>query len=322
MPDVLYLVFASISIFLVIVPSPWHVAAWNSATCYLMLWTTIGCIIHLVNSIVWHHSLENPAPIYCDISTKITMGLSMAIPLSSLCINRRLHNIATMSSVAVTKAQKRRDVIIDTLIAFVIPLIFMAVHYTMQGHRYDIIENYGCWPATYPTAPAYVLVIAPPVVVCSISLVYATLSLRAFIRRRTEFNQLLKSSSTGLNSGRYFRLMALASSEVLIGLPTSLYFLITDLKTIGVKPWISWEDTHYNFGFINYYPAYYFKFNRATQVALELNRWTFPFIAFIFFAFFGIGEEARKNYRRAFYTVLKPFGVQQPLGTTGKGASQ
>nr|QPG55753.1 pheromone receptor [Auricularia cornea] len=325
--DTVYLVLTCISVVLVILPIPWHLSAWNSATCYMMLWTTIGSIIHIANTIIWRDNLSNPSPTYCDISTKIIVGLSMAIPLASLCINRRLYNIATMQAVAVTKAQKKRDVIIDTLIAVLVPMIFMAVHYTMQGHRYDIIENYGCWPTTYNTAPAYVLVFAPPIAVCCISLVYCILSLRAFIKRRAEFNELLRSTATGLNSTRYFRLMALASSEMIIGLPTSLYFFITNLRIAGVAPWISWEDTHWNFSKVVFVPTYALKFSPETRVALELNRWAFPFIGFVFFAFFGLAEEARRNYRNAWFALLRPCGIRprkvnasdkKTLGSSGR----
>ncbi|EJD43547.1 STE3-like pheromone receptor [Auricularia subglabra TFB-10046 SS5] len=322
MLDVPYLVIDSLAIFLVLVPMPWHISAWNSATCYLMIWTVIGCVIHLVNSIIWHESLANPNPTYCDISTKILMGLSVAIPLSTLCINRRLYKIATTQTVVIDRASKRRNIIIDTLIAVLCPLIFMAVHYTQQGHRYDIVENYGCWPTTYLTALGYIFVIVPPIIVCSISLVYCTLSIRAFLKRRQEFNDILRVNS-GLNSHRYFRLMALASTEILIGLPTSLFFLITNLKSTGVMPWISWDDTHLDFNRVTFFPAYFFKLNPALRVGFELNRWAFPFIAFTFFAFFGLADEARRNYRAAFNAVGKLFGIAPKTTTSSslKGGS-
>lgn len=322
MVDVPFVVLDSLAIFLVIVPMPWHIAAWNSATCYMMIWTVIGCIIYLVNSIIWYGKLHNPAPVWCDIATKVLVGLSVALPLSSLCINRRLYNIARMQAVHIDKKMKRRNVIIDTILAVVCPIIFMAVHYTQQGHRFDIFEDYGCGPTTYLTALGYVFVVIPPILVCAVSFVYCVLSIRIFLKRRHEFNEMLRTSSSGLTSHRYFRLMALAGTEIIIGLPTSLYFMITNLKNYGVKPWISWDDTHWGFSKVVFWPSYIYRSSPTIKVAFEINRWALPFIAFIFFGFFGLAEDARLNYRHAFHAFLRKLGVKMPApGTAGTNDS-
>ncbi|EJD43551.1 STE3-domain-containing protein [Auricularia subglabra TFB-10046 SS5] len=322
MVDVPFVVLDSIAIFLVVVPMPWHIAAWNSATCYMMIWTVIGCIIYLVDSIIWYGKLHNPAPVWCDIASKLLVGLSVAIPLSSLCINRRLYNIARMQTVNIDKKMKRRNVIIDTILAVVCPIIFMAIHYTQQGHRFDIYEDYGCGPTTYLTALGYTFVIIPPILVCAVSFVYCVLSIRIFLKRRHEFNEMLRSTSSGLTSHRYFRLMALAGTEIIIGLPTSLYFMIVNLKNYGVRPWISWEDTHWGFSKVVFWPAYIYRASPSIKVGFEINRWALPFIAFIFFAFFGLAEDARSNYRRAFNVLLRKLGVKtSETGATGTNGS-
>ncbi|CAK5271550.1 unnamed protein product [Mycena citricolor] len=58
----------------------------------------------------------NVAPAWCEISIRIIMGASVGLPAASLCINRRLYNIAIVRSVVVTKAEKRRTVLIDSMI--------------------------------------------------------------------------------------------------------------------------------------------------------------------------------------------------------------
>ncbi|KZV93647.1 fungal pheromone STE3G-protein-coupled receptor, partial [Exidia glandulosa HHB12029] len=314
MVDSTYVGITSVAIFCVLVPSIWHFSAWNTATCYMMMWTTIGCIIHIVDGSIWYHNIHFPSEhekIWCDIAAKLIIGLSVAIPLSSLCINRRLYNIAAVKTITVNKESKMRDALIDTIIAVVLPIIFMVVHYTMQGHRFDIIEDFGCWPSTYLTAPGYALIIAPPIVVSAVSLVFCTLSIRAFWHRRSEFNELLRSHSTGLTSSRYFRLMALASAEIIVGLPFAIFFFVVGIKHNGVAPWISWDDTHYNFSRIDYYVTYQLKrAGPGVYVSYQMSRWAFPFTAFIFFAFFGFAAEARKNYRMAFFRVLAPFGIK------------
>ena len=39
----------------------------NMGTCLYMAWTGLGCLIQCINSIVWNNSIQDKAPIYCDI---------------------------------------------------------------------------------------------------------------------------------------------------------------------------------------------------------------------------------------------------------------
>ncbi len=43
----------------------------------------------------------------------------------------------------------------------------------MQGHRFDIIEAYGCQPTTYFSIPAIFIVYLPPLVVAATAGVFA-----------------------------------------------------------------------------------------------------------------------------------------------------
>ena len=59
-------------------------------------------------------------------ATRIGVGLNVAIPACSLCINRRLYKIATMNAVMFTSSDKRRAVIYDLFIGVGIPILQMA----------------------------------------------------------------------------------------------------------------------------------------------------------------------------------------------------
>ena len=108
-----------------------------------MAWTGLGCFIQCINSIIWNHNVINRAPIYSDIGrlslydiahrrslnyttvVHFQVGLSVAMPAASLCINRRLYKIATAKVVMVTRSDNRRAVIIDLLIGIGIPILQM-----------------------------------------------------------------------------------------------------------------------------------------------------------------------------------------------------
>ena len=92
-----------------------------------MAWTGLACLNLFINSIVWNDNAINWAPVWCDISSKLIVGVAVAIPAASLCINRRLYHIASVKSVTVTKAEKRRQVMVDLAIGLGLPVMEMVL---------------------------------------------------------------------------------------------------------------------------------------------------------------------------------------------------
>ena len=56
-------------------------------------------------------------------ATRIQVALNVAIPASSLCINRRLYRAATAKTAMPSDADKRRAVTLDLLIGVGIPIL-------------------------------------------------------------------------------------------------------------------------------------------------------------------------------------------------------
>jgi len=278
-----------------------------------MFWTGLACLNQFINSVVWKDNVINWAPVWCDISARIIIGSNVAIPAASMCINRRLYHISCVRSVTVTKAEKRRAVMVDMAIGLGIPIIFMVLQYIPQGHRFDIWEDIGCYPFTYNTPVALVLVSIPPIIIGLISGVYGVLSIRSFLKLRSQFQEVL-SVNKNLRVGRYLRLMTLSGIETISTLSIGIYVLY--LNTTVLEPWKGWEDTHVNFSFVGQYPAVLW---RAAPIApmIELSRWLVVVCAVVFFVFFGFAEEARKNYRSAAQSVAKHVGVSTSSFGTG-----
>nr|AAQ96347.1 pheromone receptor Rcb3 B5 [Coprinopsis cinerea] len=304
-------IFAFIGFVLVLIPLPWHLQAWNSGTCLFMIWTAIGCLNLFINSLIWHGNAIDWAPIWCDISTRLIVGISVAIPAASLCINRRLYKIASCQTVSLSRGHKRRAVMIDLAIGLGIPLLQMPLQFIVQGHRYDIFQDVGCYPTTVNTPPAYPLVFLWPPIICLVSAVYCILTLRAFMKRRAQFSQLISSNSS-LTIHRYFRLMSLATIELVIHLPITSYGLYLCFTSKPMYPWTSWSDIHHNWYIIDSFPRVLWGHNPVQVVTLELSRWSLVFCAFLFFGFFGFAEEAQKSYRKVFLFVSRLFGFSRP----------
>ncbi|KAJ2937036.1 hypothetical protein H1R20_g62, partial [Candolleomyces eurysporus] len=309
-----YSAISFIACFLVLIPMPWHLEAWNTGTVLYMSWTATSLLNFFINSIIWNGNFKNWAPVWCDISSKLIIGVSFGIPCASLCINRRLYYIASVQTVKNTVRDKYKAIAMDLTIGIVVPMIMMALHYVVQGHRFDIFEDVGCWPSTYNVTLQYALLQAPLLLIPSISAVYAVMSIICFCKRKSAFNGMLASRSSSLTSSRYWRLMSLASLEVVLGLPTTLAFVVISAtsKEFPVQPWISWEDTHYDFSNVILIPGVAWR-NLPTAYTLELTRWSSVVCALIFFAFFGFAEEARKHYSSAVSTVCGAIGVENPF---------
>ncbi|KAK0183632.1 fungal pheromone STE3G-protein-coupled receptor [Armillaria mellea] len=305
----LFPIFAFLGFILPLIPLPWHLKAYNSGTCYYMIWASIACLNQFVNSIVWADNVTDWAPIWCDISIRIMLGSSVGLPAASLCINRRLFHIATSQVVVVTQKEKRRAVLIDTFICVLFPLVFIAMQYIVQGHRFNIFEGIGCYPALYNTPLMYVISAMWPIIIGLISSVYCVLTLRAFSRRRLEFSKFL-SSNRSLSVGRYFRLMALAMTEICFTMPLAIFMIWLNTTATPIGPWRSWADTHFAFSRVERYPALIWRQSRLLIIAYEFTRWVNPVCALVFFAYFGFADEARKNYRAVWWKGLGLFGIK------------
>lgn len=284
-----------------------------------MAWTGLACLNQFINSVVWRKDAINYAPVWCDISSRLIIGVNVAIPAASLCINRRLYHISSANTVTITRAEKRRAIMVDLAIGVGIPVLQMILQYIPQGHRFDIYEDIGCFPFTYNTPVAYPLVVIWPIVIGMVSAVYCVLSIKAFYKRRTQFKELL-SSNNNLSSNRYFRLMCLAGIEVIGTVPMGIYALVVNVEA-GVSPWKGWADTHYDFSKVGQFPAIQWRMNPTLVKSLELSRWSVVGCAIIFFGFFGFADEARKNYRAAVATVAKRMGYSTMTSSTLNNSS-
>ncbi|TFK44579.1 pheromone A receptor-domain-containing protein [Crucibulum laeve] len=311
--------FSFIGFVLVCVPFPWHAQAWNTGTCLYMGWTGLMCLVFFINSIVWDANVINWAPVWCDITAKLVVGISVAIPATSLCINRRLYHIASVRTVTRSAAEKRRAILMDVCIGVGIPVLIMILQYIVQGHRFDIYEDIGCYPFTYLTWPAFLIVLTPPLALGVASAVYCVLSIMCFRKRQAEFNEIL-SSNSNLTSHRYFRLMALASIEALCNIPFNITIIVLNAVNGKVQPWVSWEDTHFGFSRVDEIPAVLWKANTQIQISLELTRWLVVVCAFVFFGFFGFADEAKKHYKLALNVAAKRVGISVSNSPTKVGS--
>jgi pheromone a factor receptor len=177
-----------------------------------------------------------------------------------------------------------------------------------EGHRFNIVEEVGCYPFTYNTWVAILFVSCPPIVIGLVSGVYAALSIRAFYKTRAQSKAIL-SVYSNLTTGRYLRLIALASCDILCTVPIGIYALSLNLSNNAMHPWISWQDTHSGYSRVDQIPSILWRSIPLQQSSFEMSRWLCVVCALVFFAFFGFADEAKKNYRSAASSVAKLVGI-------------
>ncbi|KDQ50576.1 hypothetical protein JAAARDRAFT_580049 [Jaapia argillacea MUCL 33604] len=280
-----------------------------SGACSLAIWSAVGCLNSFINSIIWRNNMVNWAPVWCDISSRVYIGMNVAISASSLCINRRLYRVSQVRSVQATQTRRRAH-IEDLCITVGIPLLHMALYIIYQGHRFDIYEDFGCYPECPVTAVSVVLRDIWPVIISIIAAAYGCGTFVRLARLKYENSKILTANGH-LTRSFYWRLMALAGTELLIGTPLSIFIMFWDIHINGVQPY-SWSSVHFNFSRVVQYPASYWK---AEVPELEISRWDDVLSALLFFAFFGFSEDAQQNYRRFWNFLLAKCSILQTQKT-------
>lgn len=148
---------------------------------------------------------------------------------------------------------------------------------------------------------------------------FAALTLRTFYIHRVRFNQIVSSSSS-LTVSRYLRLIALCCVEMALVTPLTAFSIYINTAGLHIQPWVSWANTHYNFSFVELFPAFVWQAKLVSHVAIEMGRWVYPCSSIMFFMLFGFADEARRFYSAAFWRVAKVFGITPKLNGGGKAS--
>ncbi|KAJ2916350.1 hypothetical protein MD484_g4055, partial [Candolleomyces efflorescens] len=208
----------------------------------IVLWLFVANLIHGVNSALFANTVEVESFVWCDISTKLLLGVHVAIPGAFLCIGRHLEQISSSRKIFVNSAVKRNTMIFELLFCYVIPIIYMSLHVIAQHHRFDIIEDFGCFAAIHPSTPGVVLVWVLPLVFGAVSLLLsAAFAVKHSLRfTKTQFSAHMEGR-TDISYSLFVRRATSCIIMTLISVITTLFslFLVPTLL-----PWTSWEHTH------------------------------------------------------------------------------
>lgn len=111
----------------------------------------------------------------------------------------------------------------------------------------------------------------------------------------------LKNSNSALSTGRYLRLIAMSILQIVWQTVLTAIVMYDNISP-GLRPWTNWDDVHSNFSRIDAIPMVVYPIYYQRQFFLFL--WVMPVSSFIFFLFFGFGEEALKDYKNVIRWIL------------------
>ena len=140
------------------------------------------------------------------------------------------------------------------------------------------------------------------------------LAVRAFLKKRKRFEELTNSNSTVVRNS-YWRLMVMCTGDFCFTIPLATLAIVQNAKE-HVRPWVSWASIHENYFRIDQIPRTVLDAGCADHCyGLEVTRWGAVLCAFVFFAYFGFAEEAKKNYRSLSTAIAKLLGNVVPVGS-------
>ncbi|EED83216.1 hypothetical fungal pheromone GPCR, STE3-type [Postia placenta Mad-698-R] len=300
--------FSFIGFVLVNIPLCWHLEAWNMGCVLYIFWAGSQCLIQFVNAVIWKNNVINWAPVWCDITSRWLIASSVGIPTASLLISKRIYHIANITTVQSSRADRRRMVLIDTSIGLGIPIVQVALYWFIQGHRFDIIEGFGCIFAIPNTILSSFLFYATPIYIGLVSAVYAALTIRAFYKRHKQIRELMSANSS-LKFNRYFRLMVLAGIEICLTIPLGIWTLVSNATQVPIYQWEGLANLHYGFSAVDQIPAIIEQSDPSILSQVAFNQWSVISCALLFFALFGVTGEAQKHYRVACESVMRRLGL-------------
>jgi pheromone a factor receptor len=175
---ILLAIFSFLLMLLILPPMVWHLRNRNIGATSLVAWTAILLLFSFINSILWPN--DNISTWYtgiglCDIEVKIQIASEVARPASLACILRALAAVldTDRATLVKTKAQRRRNCLIDLSWCLGFPLLQMLFHYIVQTSRYFVYGISGCVPSTGTSLVTVFLIGLPPLIWIQLDSYYA-----------------------------------------------------------------------------------------------------------------------------------------------------
>lgn len=283
----------------------WHSKQKNVATVCLIGWVTILNLHTFISSFVW--ASDDPTTWwngkgYCDILVRFSTGANTGVLCAVIANARGLAILLSDNGPTIDPNSFRRRVT-DLTICLTWPIIDMALYIIYSQKRYILIQYEGCNTFIQVSWPTAVIHFLPPLILSIIGVVYASLALIRYIRKRQDFKDLLHTTNSGLSASRFIRLLVFVSVVVLIMFPLTIVFFVGNMSIGNIWSAYEWQfgdNRNDNNGYLGNY------WDVTTKMAsgLKSDAWIYIVIGIIQFGCFGTGRELANLYLK----FLRFFG--------------
>nr|ALS87613.1 pheromone receptor 3 [Ustilago esculenta]QBH70102.1 pheromone receptor a3 [Ustilago esculenta] len=293
--------FAGALVVIILIPSYYRVR--NTPVLLSIFWLCSTSLFIAINTAGWQHNVSDKWQVYCEISVRIVYASPFALQCCSVLLLSRLEAIAATRYVSLTDSAKKRRMVIELVVGFILPILYIALAVINQGHRYDIIEGLGPTISIFPSVLSLIFSTAPTLVASVIATVYALLCAYWLFLRRRQLSAVLSSSGSGINISQYVRLFGLSCMELLWTVPINWSVQMQNLLNRGdngqvLYPYKSWAYVHQGYWSISQVTI---EDLRQTSVGrknipiMYLGALSISVSCFIFFIFLGTSTEISRD---------------------------
>ncbi|KAJ7301567.1 pheromone A receptor-domain-containing protein [Mycena albidolilacea] len=265
-----------------------HWRSHNIPLLSILIWLALSDLIYGINSMIWNENVNLIGLPWCDITTKIKIGADIALPASILALALRVYQI-TWQKTRLAGLSPTPDSHHGLSL-----VVESGTDTIVQGHRFNIYENFGCNLAIYLSIPSNLILDIPPLIASALALIYCSLALVNFARQHHVFSQLARvSQNTDLSEPAYIRLMSLT---LLLGVWNALVISSTKASTYcngRLLPWTTWDDVHSFFWIVSTYPTAVIP--REVLSGLYISWPAVPISSLFVFGFFACGTEVMER---------------------------
>ncbi|KZV66401.1 STE3-domain-containing protein [Peniophora sp. CONT] len=297
--------------------------SWNLGVTFLCFWLFLENLTNGITTIIWADNGDVKLYVYCDIMTHLDVISSVVKPMATLIITRRLYLITSLRSVDLPDTRaKHWNTVIEWTLGLAIPIIVAGpFYYTVQSYRFYVFEGFGCVNSLDGSILSILLIwswnVIPPLL--SVIIYYPRVALLLY-RQNQGINRFLKSNHS-VSRANYFRILALASIDILFTLPVGIANIALAMtRILSIDPVLfygGWTADHSDWEPSSQSYEVTVAEGASGLAQQYFAEWLSPVLAFVIFGLFGVTSEARTSYWRVIYSVGSWFGWKPAPHTDG-----
>uniref|UniRef100_A0A8H7XK66 Pheromone receptor n=1 Tax=Psilocybe cubensis TaxID=181762 RepID=A0A8H7XK66_PSICU len=105
----------------------------------IIVWLLGHNLIHAINAAVWAGNVDIHVPIWCDIVTKVLLGIKVALPGALVCIACQLELSSSQRTILKDRRVLRNRMIFELFLCYVLPTLYMLLHLVIQDRSIALI---------------------------------------------------------------------------------------------------------------------------------------------------------------------------------------